>query len=88
MVPTMDVTPGHCAFHFQGSGLFLTFSGMWTDSIYNINIALQELQAVVLMLHRVAFHLSVKVVSLHLDNSTAKLIYVIKVLQYFLFFPD
>ena len=37
-----------------------------------LNIALQELQAVAVMLHRMAFHLSGKVVALHLDNSTAK----------------
>ena len=37
-----------------------------------VHIALQELQAVVLMLHKVAFWLSGKVVALHLDNSTAK----------------
>ena len=36
------------------------------------HIALQELQAIAMMLHRMAFHLSGKVVALHLDNSTAK----------------
>ena len=36
------------------------------------HIALQELHAVALMLHRMAFHLSSKVVALHLDNITAK----------------
>ena len=36
------------------------------------HIALQELQAVAMMLHQMAFHLSGKVVALHLDNSTAK----------------
>ena len=40
--------------------------------MYNIHIALQELEVVVLMLHRVAFHLSGKVVILHLDNRTTK----------------
>ena len=33
--------------------------------------ALQELQAIAMMLHRMAFHLSGKVVTLHSDNSTA-----------------
>ena len=41
----------------------------------------------VMMLHRMAFHLSGKVVALHLYNSTEKLICVIKVLQHLLFFP-
>ena len=36
------------------------------------HIALQELQAVVIMLCRMAFCLSGKMVPLHLDNSTAK----------------
>ena len=35
-------------------------------------IALQELQVVAMILHRMAFHLSGKVVALHLDNCTAK----------------
>ena len=35
-------------------------------------IALQELQAVVMMLHRKTFHLSGKMVALHLDNCSAK----------------
>ena len=35
-------------------------------------IALQKLQVVGCMLHKIAFHLSNKVVALHLDSSTAK----------------
>ena len=35
-------------------------------------MALQEIQAVTMMLNRMASHLSHKVVALHLDNSTAK----------------
>ena len=36
------------------------------------DIALQGLQAVAMMLHRMAFHLSSKVVALHLVNSMEK----------------
>ena len=36
------------------------------------HIDLQELQAIAMMLHRMAFCLSGKVVALHLDNSTVK----------------
>ena len=36
------------------------------------HIALQELQAISMMLHKMAIYLSGKVVDLHLDNSTAK----------------
>ena len=46
----------------------LSVSGFWSGSMYRTHIALQELQAVVMMLQ--------------------KLISVIKVVQYFLFFPD
>ena len=36
------------------------------------HIALQELQAIAMMLHRMTFQLYGKVVALHLDNSTGK----------------
>ena len=45
-----------------------------------VHKTLQELQAVMLMLYRMPFHLSGKVVPLQLD----KLIYVIKMVQHFL----
>ena len=57
---------------FQGSGLPLSVSVSWSGSICRAHIAFQELQAVAMMLHRMAFHLSGKVVALHLDNSMAK----------------
>ena len=68
VVIATDATPTHWAFYFQGSRLPLLVSGSWCRA----HIALQELQAVAIMLHRMAFHLSGKVVALHLDNSTAK----------------
>ena len=40
--------------------------------MYRAHITLQELQAVAMMLHRMACCLSGKLVALHLDNSTAK----------------
>ena len=46
-----------------------------------VYIALQELQAVVPMLHRMAFQLSGKVVALHFKNSAAKA-YFKKVVQH------
>ena len=64
--------PTHLAFYFQGSGLPLSVSGPWLGSMCRVHIALQELQAIAMMLHRMVFHLSGKVVALHLDNSTAK----------------
>ena len=67
-----DATPTHWAFYFQGSGLPLSVSGTWSSSLSRAHIALQELQAVAVMLRRMAFCLSGKVVALHLDNSTAK----------------
>ena len=72
VVVATDTTPTRWAFSFQGSGLPLSVSGAWSGSLSRAHIALQELQAVAIMLHRMAFHLSGKVVALHLDNSTAK----------------
>ena len=37
-----------------------------------VHIALQELQAIAVMLHKMLFHIYGKVVALPLDNSTAK----------------
>ena len=56
------------------------FSGFWVTIIiqwnlvrfYDADIALQELQAVTLMLCRMTFHSFGKVVTLNLDNNTAK----------------
>ena len=60
------------SFLFSGSGLPLQVSGSWTGFICRAHMAFQELQAVAMMLHRMAFHLSSKVVALHLHISTAK----------------
>ena len=72
VVIATDATPTHWAFYFQGSGLPLSVSGTWSSSLSQTHIALQELQAVAVMLCRMACCLSGKVVALHLDNSTAK----------------
>ena len=72
VVIATDATPTHWAFYFQGSGLPLSISGTWSGSLSRAHIALQELQAVAVMLRRMAFCLSGRVVALHLDNSTAK----------------
>ena len=67
-----DAMPTHWAFYFEGSGLPLLVSGSWSGSMCWAHIALQELQAIAMMLCKMAFCLSGKVVALHLDNSTAK----------------
>ena len=72
VVIATDATPTHWAFYFQGSRLPLLVSGSWSDSLCRAHIALQELQAVAMILYSMAFCLSGKVVALHLDNSTAK----------------
>ena len=72
VVIATNATPIHWAFYFQGSGLPLSVSGSWSGSLCWAHIALQELQAVAIMLHRMAFCLSGKMVALYLDNSTAK----------------
>ena len=72
VVIATDAMPTHWAFYFQGSGLPLSVIGPWSCSMCRDHIALEELQAIPMMLHQVAFHLSGKVVALHLDNSTVK----------------
>ena len=72
VVIATDATPTYWAFYFQGLGLSLSVSGSWSGSMCRAHIALQELQSVAMMLCRMAFHLSGKVVALHLDNSMAK----------------
>ena len=72
VVIATDAMPTHWTFYFQGSGLPLLVSGSWLGSLCRAHIALQKLQAVTMMLCRMAFCLSGKVVALHLDNSTAK----------------
>ena len=72
VVIATNATPTHWAFYFQGSGLPLSLSGAWSGSLCRAHIALQELEAVAIMLRRMAFCLSGKVVALHLDKSIAK----------------
>ena len=72
VVIAADAILSHWAFYFQGSGLLLLVSGSWSCSVCRTHIALQELQAVTMILHRMVFHLFHKVFALHLDNSTAK----------------
>ena len=72
VVIATDTMPTHWTFHFQGSGLPLSVSVSWSGSMSRAHIALQELQAITMMLQRMAFHLSGKVDALHLDTSTAK----------------
>ena len=67
-----DAMSTHWAFYYQGSGLPLFVSGSWSGSICRAHIALQELEVITMMLHRMAFHLSGKVIALHMDNSTAR----------------
>ena len=63
----MHVTTSNCTLYFQGSGLPNHAAKPGLDSMYNVDMAFQELQAVVLMPCRMAFHLSGKSVALHLD---------------------
>ena len=72
MVIAANATPTHWAFYFLGSGLPLSVCGPWSGSMCRDHIALQELWAVPMMLCRMAFHLSGKMVALHFDNNTDK----------------
>ena len=66
VVITLDAAPSLWAFYFHDWGFF---SRTWSSSVCNAHIALHGLQAVVLMLHRMVFSLSGKVVALHFSDS-------------------
>ena len=55
VVITIDATSSQWAFYFRGSGLPLSAIGSWSGSMCRAHIALQELQAVAMMQHRMAF---------------------------------
>ena len=61
-----DAMSTYWAFYFQGSDVLLSVSGSWSGSMFRAHIALQELQDLTMMLHRMAFCLSGKVIVLHL----------------------
>ena len=65
MVIATDSMPSHWAVYFQGSGLPFSVSGSWSGSMCMGHIALQELQAVAIMLHRRASYFSGKVFALY-----------------------
>ena len=68
-----------------GSGLTLSLYRTLSDSMCNACIALQELQAFALILHRMVFCLSGMFVALHVDNSAAKAYLCMKGIAEFLF---
>ena len=72
VVFTRHATHTHWAFCFQGSRLPLPISDPWSGFLFRVHITLQEVQAIALKMHRMAFQLSGKLVALQLDNSTPK----------------
>ena len=86
MVIATDTMPTHWAFYFQGSGLPLSVSKSWSGSMCRAHIALQELQAVAMMLCGRAFCLSVRWLHCIWIAALQKLICVIKVAQCLLSF--
>ena len=72
VIATNPITHSFGPFSFRDLFLPLLLSGSWSGSICWAHIAFQELHTLTMMLCRMAFHISGKVVNLHLDNSTAK----------------
>ena len=64
--------PHFWAFYLQSLWVPVSSCGIWSGSLHKMHIALQELQAVALMLHKMALWQSSWVVALHLDTNTAK----------------
>ena len=75
VVIATDITPHHWAFYFQDFVFSLSCSGTLSGFMCKVHIALQELQAYALKLHKLAFQLSGKVITLPLDNSTDKMLF-------------
>ena len=69
VVITKDFYTQSLGFSFQHSGFHVSCSGTWSTFICKVHFALQDLQAVALMLHRMAFQVSGKVVAIHLNNN-------------------
>ena len=86
VVIATDDMPTHWAFYFQGSGLPLSVSGALSGSLCRAHIALQELQVISIMLCRMAFNRSGKVVALHWITVLLSCTCVIKVVQCLLLF--
>ena len=55
VVIATDAMSTYWVFYFLGSGLPLSVSGSWSGSMCRTHIALQELQAITMVLHRMAF---------------------------------
>ena len=72
VVISTDATPTHWASYCQCPWLPLSVSGLWSTSMCRVHIAIHELQAVALMLFRLAVQIFGKVFALQLDNSTSK----------------
>ena len=70
VVISKDAKPHHWAFRFQCSRVLISCCGTWFGSVHSVHISLQELPAVALMLCKMAFQLSGKVVTLLLDSIT------------------
>ena len=71
MTSATNAMPNCWVFYIQDFGVPTICCGTWSVSMHKAHIPLQKLQAVVLMLHKMAFCLCSKVVTLHLDKSTA-----------------
>ena len=63
----------HLVIYFRmDSGLLLSSSGTRSCSVCKIHLTLQECQVLALVLHRMAFHISGKIIDFYLDSNTAK----------------
>ena len=81
-------TPHHWALYFQGSGVPVSCCGTWSGSMQKVYIALKELQAVALTLHKVAFDCLVGWLPYIWTILLLKLTYIIREVQDLLFIPD
>ena len=87
MVIATDATSINWAFYFQGSEILVSCFGTWSCSMCKGHVALQEIQYLELMLHKMTFQLSGRWLPYICLTVLLKLIYyAFKVVQHLLFF--
>ena len=87
VVIATDAMPTHWSFYFQGAGLPLSVGGSSSGTMCRAHIALQELQAIAMMLCRMAFAYLVRWLPCIWITALLRLICVIKLVHCLLFFP-
>ena len=88
MVIATDVKPSHWAFYFQGSGLPQSVSGSWSHPCIGLILPYRNFRKLAWCCIEWLFSYLARWLPCIWIRALQKLVCVIKVVQYFLFFPD